>query len=128
MKDINFYDLFYAAFNVFDGKVLCSLSNTEEMANCSPPPSKSLSKHAPLIHVMKVCLFHAIDLNCVLGLVICLTTCSLPQVKPDKINLIIGSGGKKVKSIIEETGVEAIETQDDGVVRSGLNLILNGYK
>ncbi|XP_030452994.2 probable polyribonucleotide nucleotidyltransferase 1, chloroplastic [Syzygium oleosum] len=62
-----------------------------EMANCSPPPSKSLSKHAPLIHVMKV--------------------------KPDKINLIIGSGGKKVKSIIEETGVEAIETQDDGVVK-----------
>jgi polyribonucleotide nucleotidyltransferase len=32
--------------------------------------------------------------------------------------MIIGSGGKKVKSIIEETGVEAIDTQDDGIVRS----------
>lgn len=62
-----------------------------EMAKCSPPPSKSLSKHAPLIHVMKV--------------------------RPEKINLIIGTGGKKVKSIIEETGVEAIETQEDGVVK-----------
>ncbi|CAN4128331.1 unnamed protein product [Withania somnifera] len=50
-----------------------------------------LSKYAPLIHVMKV--------------------------KPEKINLIIGAGGKKVKSIIEETGVEAIDTQDDGVVK-----------
>ncbi|XP_059278522.1 probable polyribonucleotide nucleotidyltransferase 1, chloroplastic [Lycium ferocissimum] len=62
-----------------------------EMSKCSPPPSRKLSKYAPLIHVMKV--------------------------KPEKINLIIGSGGKKVKSIIEETGVEAIETQDNGVVK-----------
>ncbi|MCE3214606.1 Purine nucleoside phosphorylase [Datura stramonium] len=62
-----------------------------EMSKCSPPPSRKLSKYAPLIHIMKV--------------------------KPEKINLIIGSGGKKVKSIIEETGVEAIETQDDGVVK-----------
>lgn len=38
------------------------------------------------------------------------------QVKPEKVNLIIGSGGKKVKSIIEETGVEGIDTQDDGTV------------
>ncbi|KAK3007180.1 hypothetical protein RJ639_017344 [Escallonia herrerae] len=62
-----------------------------EMLKCSPTPSKSLSKYAPLIHVMKV--------------------------KPEKINLIIGSGGKKVKSIIEETGVEAIDTQDSGIVK-----------
>ncbi|GFY98049.1 polyribonucleotide nucleotidyltransferase [Actinidia rufa] len=61
------------------------------MSKCSPPPSKMLSKYAPLIHVMKV--------------------------KPEKINLIIGSGGKKVKSIIEETGVEYIDTQDDGIVK-----------
>lgn len=40
----------------------------------------------------------------------------ITQVKPDRINLIIGSGGKKVKSIIEETGVESIDTQDDGIV------------
>ncbi|KAK9169425.1 hypothetical protein Syun_001565 [Stephania yunnanensis] len=62
-----------------------------EMLNCSPPPAKKLSNHAPLIHVMKV--------------------------KPDKVNVIIGSGGKKVKSIIEQTGVESIEAQDDGVVK-----------
>ncbi|KAI3809433.1 hypothetical protein L1987_25406 [Smallanthus sonchifolius] len=62
-----------------------------EMLKCSPPPSKKLSKHAPLILVMKV--------------------------KPEKVNLIIGSGGKKVKSIIEETGVESIETQDNGTVK-----------
>ncbi|KAG5556199.1 hypothetical protein RHGRI_006724 [Rhododendron griersonianum] len=62
-----------------------------EMAKCSPPPSKRLSVYAPLIHIMKV--------------------------KPEKVNLIIGSGGKKVKSIIEETGVEGIDTQDDGTVK-----------
>ncbi|XP_073115689.1 probable polyribonucleotide nucleotidyltransferase 1, chloroplastic isoform X2 [Elaeis guineensis] len=62
-----------------------------EMLKCSPPPCKKLSEYAPLIHVMKV--------------------------KPEKVNLIIGSGGKKVKSIIEETGIEAIDTQDDGIVK-----------
>ncbi|XP_020590049.1 probable polyribonucleotide nucleotidyltransferase 1, chloroplastic isoform X2 [Phalaenopsis equestris] len=62
-----------------------------EMLKCLPPPSKKISKYAPLIHVMKV--------------------------KPEKIHLIIGSGGKKVKNIIEETGVEGIETQDNGIVK-----------
>ncbi|VFQ91080.1 unnamed protein product [Cuscuta campestris] len=62
-----------------------------EMLKCSPPPSKMLSKYAPIIHVMKI--------------------------KPEKLNLIIGSGGKKVRSIIEETKVEDIETQGDGVVK-----------
>ncbi|KAJ8763151.1 hypothetical protein K2173_025536 [Erythroxylum novogranatense] len=62
-----------------------------EMLECLPPPSKMLSKYAPLIHVMKV--------------------------NPRKVNLIIGSGGKKVRSIIEESGVEAIDTQDDGIVK-----------
>lgn len=42
------------------------------------------------------------------------------QVKPDRVNLIIGSGGKKVKSIIEESGVEAIDTDDSGNVREQL--------
>ncbi|KAJ6858457.1 polyribonucleotide nucleotidyltransferase 1 [Populus alba x Populus x berolinensis] len=62
-----------------------------EMLKCSPFPSKRLSKYAPLIHIMKV--------------------------NPKKVNIIIGSGGKKVKSIIEETGVEAIDTRDDGIVK-----------
>ncbi|KAK7396125.1 hypothetical protein VNO78_16909 [Psophocarpus tetragonolobus] len=61
------------------------------MMNSSPPPAKRLSKYAPLIHVMKV--------------------------KPERIHLIIGSGGKKVKSIIEESGVEAIDTEDNGIVK-----------
>ncbi|XP_040372154.1 probable polyribonucleotide nucleotidyltransferase 1, chloroplastic isoform X3 [Rosa chinensis] len=61
-----------------------------ELLKCSPPPSGRLSKYAPLIHIMKV--------------------------KPEKVNLIIGSGGKKVKSIIEETGVDAIDTQEDGIL------------
>ncbi|KAH1077399.1 hypothetical protein GLYMA_19G116700v4 [Glycine max] len=61
------------------------------MMNSSPPPAKRLSKYAPLIHVMKV--------------------------RPDRINLIIGSGGKKVKSIIEESGVDTIDTEDDGTVK-----------
>ncbi|KAG0477297.1 hypothetical protein HPP92_014138 [Vanilla planifolia] len=62
----------------------------QEMSKCSPPPSRKVSVHAPLIHVMKV--------------------------NPEKIHLIIGSGGKKVKSIIEETGVEGIETNENGLV------------
>ncbi|KAJ1287887.1 hypothetical protein BS78_02G044900 [Paspalum vaginatum] len=62
-----------------------------EMSKSSPPPSKALSRYAPLIHVMKV--------------------------KPNKVNLIIGSGGKTIKSIIEETGVDAIDTGDDGTVK-----------
>ncbi|XP_002525684.2 probable polyribonucleotide nucleotidyltransferase 1, chloroplastic [Ricinus communis] len=62
-----------------------------EMLKCSPSPSKRLSKHAPLIHMMKV--------------------------DPQKVNMIIGSGGKKVRSIIEETGVEAIDTDDDGTIK-----------
>lgn len=49
------------------------------------------------------------------------------QVKPEKVNLIIGSGGKKVKSIIEETGVDAIETQEDGIVCSDEDLFFNMY-
>ncbi|XP_066392954.1 probable polyribonucleotide nucleotidyltransferase 1, chloroplastic isoform X2 [Miscanthus floridulus] len=62
-----------------------------EMSKSSPPPSKALSPYAPLIHVMKV--------------------------KPNKVNLIIGFGGKTIKSIIEETGVDAIDTGDDGTVK-----------
>ncbi|XP_065852535.1 probable polyribonucleotide nucleotidyltransferase 1, chloroplastic [Euphorbia lathyris] len=62
-----------------------------EMLKSSPPPSKRLSKYAPLIHVMKV--------------------------NPEKVNMIIGSGGKKVRSIIEETGVDSIETDDKGIVK-----------
>ncbi|CAK9152147.1 unnamed protein product [Ilex paraguariensis] len=82
---------FFPWFCYFKGKAPHLSTSSDEMSKCLPPPSKSLSKYAPLIHVMKV--------------------------KPEKINLIIGSGGKKVKSIIEETGVDAIDTQDNGMVK-----------
>ncbi|CAE5965968.1 unnamed protein product [Arabidopsis arenosa] len=36
------------------------------------------------------------------------------KVHPSKVYSLIGSGGKKVKSIIEESGVEAIDMQEDG--------------
>ncbi|EMS54734.1 Polyribonucleotide nucleotidyltransferase [Triticum urartu] len=65
-----------------------------EMLKCSPPPSKALSPHAPVIHVMKV--------------------------KPNKVNLIIGSGGRTIKSILEETGVYAIDARDDGTLMKTL--------
>ncbi|KAJ0908723.1 putative polyribonucleotide nucleotidyltransferase [Helianthus annuus] len=39
------------------------------------------------------------------------------KVEPDKVNLIIGSGGRNVKSIIKETGVEYVDTQDNGTVK-----------
>ncbi|RLM84372.1 putative polyribonucleotide nucleotidyltransferase 1, chloroplastic [Panicum miliaceum] len=77
--------------NLPPSDVTFCLSSADEMSKSSPPPSKALSRHAPLIHVMKV--------------------------KPNKVNLIIGSGGKTIKSIIEETGVDAIDTGDDGTVK-----------
>ncbi|KAG4927644.1 hypothetical protein JHK85_054130 [Glycine max] len=71
------------------------------MMNSSPPPAKRLSKYAPLIHVMKV--------------------------RPDRINLIIGSGGKKVKSIIEESGVDTIDTEDDGTGLCHISELSSGW-
>eukprot|EP00250_Pteridium_aquilinum_P012990 c21065_g1_i1 orf=186-3056(+) len=62
-----------------------------EMAKCQPPPAKKLSKYAPLIEVFKV--------------------------EPEKINSVIGSGGKTVRSIIERSGVDSIDLEDDGSVR-----------
>ncbi|HOJ40482.1 MAG TPA: polyribonucleotide nucleotidyltransferase, partial [bacterium] len=37
------------------------------------------------------------------------------KIKPDKIGLVIGPGGKTIRSIIERTGVE-IDVEDDGTV------------
>ncbi|XP_074572160.1 putative polyribonucleotide nucleotidyltransferase 1, chloroplastic [Curcuma longa] len=63
----------------------------DEMMKSSPQPSKKLSEYAPIIHIMKV--------------------------KPDKLNIIIGTGGKKVKSIIEDTGVDFIDAEDTGLIK-----------
>ena len=38
------------------------------------------------------------------------------QIPPDKIGEVIGPGGKTIKKIIEETGVESIDIEDDGRV------------
>ena len=38
------------------------------------------------------------------------------QIPPDKIGEVIGPGGKTIKKIIEETGVESIDIEDDGKV------------
>ena len=90
------------------------------MSKSSPPPSKALSRHAPLIHVMKVIIFFMKYIHYECYLVTVLSNMFLLQlifkVKPNKVNLIIGSGGKTIKSIIEETGVDAIDTGDDGTV------------
>lgn len=97
------------------------------MMKSSPPPSKQLSKYAPLIHVMKVIHGYYSQFWTMWHILFSVTYPLLKimfQVKPDKVNIIIGSGGKKVKSIIEETGVEAIETQDDGLVRIQTELVL----
>ena len=38
------------------------------------------------------------------------------KIKPDQIGLVIGTGGKVINSIKEDTGVEAIDIEDDGTV------------
>lgn len=40
----------------------------------------------------------------------------ITQVPPEKIGEVIGPGGKMIKKIIEETGVESIDIEDDGKV------------
>lgn len=62
-----------------------------EMNKSQPPPSRKLSKYAPLMEFMKI--------------------------EPEKVNGVIGGGGKTVKSIIEQSGVDSIELEDDGSVR-----------
>ncbi len=54
-----------------------------------PKSSESLSKYAPKIETLTI--------------------------KPSKIGIVIGPGGKQIKAIIEETGVE-VNINDDGVV------------
>ena len=38
------------------------------------------------------------------------------KIKPDQIGLVIGTGGKVINGIKEDTGVEAIDIEDDGTV------------
>jgi polyribonucleotide nucleotidyltransferase len=65
-----------------------------EMNKCNPPPAGALSVHAPLIDVIKV--------------------------RPDKVNVVIGSGGKTIKGLIEDTGVISIDINDCRLTRTAL--------
>ncbi len=60
-----------------------------KMLEACPKPRESLSIHAPQIISM--------------------------QIKPSKIGMVIGPGGKQIKAIIEETGAE-VDINDDGIV------------
>lgn len=61
-----------------------------KMLECIAEPNKELSKYAPRVTTM--------------------------QIKPDKIREVIGPGGKVIKKIIEDCGVQ-IDIDDDGTVR-----------
>lgn len=60
-----------------------------KMLDCISEPRKELSQYAPKIIIMKI--------------------------KPEKIRDVIGTGGKVINKIIEETGVK-IDIEDDGTV------------
>lgn len=59
----------------------------DKIENCLPEPRKELSPYAPLIYTM--------------------------MIDPDRIGEVIGSGGKVINKIIDETGVK-IDIEDDG--------------
>lgn len=61
----------------------------QKVLSASPKPRETLSQHAPKIITM--------------------------QIKPSKIAIVIGPGGKQIRSIIEETGAD-IKIDDDGRV------------
>jgi polyribonucleotide nucleotidyltransferase len=61
----------------------------DKMAEALSSPRKSLAPHAPRIYTL--------------------------QIKQDKIRDVIGTGGKVIRSIIEQTGVK-IEIEDSGLV------------
>ena len=60
------------------------------MDNCIAKPKEELSPYAPQIHEIKI--------------------------NPDKIGAVIGSGGKVIKGIVEETGAK-IDIEDDGSIK-----------
>jgi len=61
----------------------------DKMMSACPEPRENLSKYAPRIITM--------------------------QIPPSKIGIVIGPGGKQIRAIIEETGVE-IDINDEGIV------------
>ncbi len=62
----------------------------EVMLKAIPEPRKELSKYAPKIHFI--------------------------QINPDKMSEVIGSKGKTINKIIELSGVDKIDTEDEGKI------------
>ncbi len=65
-----------------------------EMVAACPESNKTMSKYAPRIEVLKIA--------------------------PSKIGTVIGPGGKQIRAIVEETGVE-VNIDDDGTVNLSSN-------
>ena len=63
----------------------------ERMRSCMSEPSKTMSDLVPKVVTIKV--------------------------DTDKIGAIIGSGGKTIREIIDTTGVQSIDIDDDGIVK-----------
>ncbi|GMH40287.1 hypothetical protein BSKO_08191 [Bryopsis sp. KO-2023] len=61
-----------------------------EMAKCSPPPRRELSKYAPVV--------------------------SRRVIDPELISLVIGARGSTIKAITEESGVTTIDVNDEGLI------------
>ena len=72
-----------------DGQTTVSYQPTEEERETLAAPKLEMSKHAPRITTVKV--------------------------RPEKVRDVIGSGGKNIRQIVAETGVE-INIEDDGTV------------
>lgn len=106
--------------------LICSFSRDVKMLSCSVEATLEICSHYScyeglLLFRLQVCLWYEVWNDFFNNHFM------IAQVKADKVNLIIGSGGKKVKSIIEETGVESIETQDNGIVSWEENLYSSCY-
>jgi len=93
--DIKTYGINYEIFRkALEQARQARLYILKKMAEALPEPKKELSPYAPRIYTL--------------------------QVKPEKIRDIIGTGGKVIKGIIEETGVK-IDIDDKGVVKIASN-------
>jgi len=62
----------------------------DEMAKCMDTPRSAIADHAPRMFTMKI--------------------------KTDKIREVIGSGGKVIRGIVEETGAK-VDIEDDGTIK-----------
>jgi len=73
----------------------------QKMLEACPKPKEKISEHAPKIATL--------------------------QINPSKIGLVIGSGGKQIKSIVEETNVE-IDISNSGLITLASDNSENIYK